>query len=102
MTFELNDGNRKNITDLFQVIYGDSIPVTDERLVRFIDLASEELTERELAVLSHRYGLDGGKPETLLEVSEFYGVTRERIRQVEAKAIRKMRGTLRLRSIIDG
>ena len=49
------------------------------------------LTEREKGVLVYRFGLDGAAPLTLEEVGEIYGVTRERIRQLEAKAIRKIR-----------
>ena len=49
------------------------------------------LTEREKGVLVYRFGLDGAAPLTLEEVGEIYGVTRERIRQLEAKAIRKIK-----------
>lgn len=45
----------------------------------------------EKGVLIYRFGLDGGKPLTLEEVGNIYGVTRERIRQLEAKAIRRMK-----------
>lgn len=49
------------------------------------------LTPREEKVIRLRFGLDDGQPRTLEEVGEIYGITRERIRQVEAKAIRKLR-----------
>lgn len=49
------------------------------------------LTERELEIIDLRYGLSDGRARTLQEVSEVYNVTRERIRQIELKALRKMR-----------
>ena len=49
------------------------------------------LTEREQKVLRLRFGLDDGRPRTLEEVGRQFNVTRERIRQIEAKALRKLR-----------
>ncbi|MCL4208393.1 RNA polymerase sigma factor RpoD [Patescibacteria group bacterium] len=49
------------------------------------------LSDREARVLEMRFGLEGGKPMTLEEVGRKFGVTRERIRQIEAKALRKLR-----------
>jgi RNA polymerase primary sigma factor len=51
----------------------------------------EALSDRESKVLRMRFGLEGGKPMTLEEVGKKFGVTRERIRQIEAKALRKLR-----------
>lgn len=62
------------------------------------------LTERERFVLTHRFGLLDGKPKTLEEVGSAFNVTRERIRQIEAKALRKMRHPIRskhLRAFLD-
>ena len=50
-----------------------------------------ELSERERMVLKLRFGLDDGRPRTLEEVGRVYDVTRERIRQIEAKALLKLR-----------
>ncbi len=52
--------------------------------------ALNTLTDRERRVIELRYGLEDGKPKTLEEVGQEFGVTRERIRQIEAKAIRKL------------
>ena len=62
------------------------------------------LEDRESTVLRLRYGLDGGRPQTLEEVGKVFGVTRERIRQIEAKALRKLRKPARsaqLRGYLD-
>jgi RNA polymerase primary sigma factor len=55
-----------------------------------INLALKSLTPREEKVIRLRFGLDDGRPRTLEEVGKDFGVTRERVRQIEAKAIRKL------------
>lgn len=62
-----------------------------EMLLNALDETLETLTDREERVLRLRYGLIGGKAHTLEEVGKEFGVTRERIRQIEAKAMRKLR-----------
>ena len=61
----------------------------------------KDLTDREERVLRLRYGLDDGRPRTLEEVGKEFGVTRERIRQIEAKAIRKLRHPTRSKRFGD-
>ena len=61
----------------------------------------KELTDREERVLRLRYGLDDDRPRTLEEVGKEFGVTRERIRQIEAKAIRKLRHPARAKRFGD-
>ena len=59
------------------------------------------LTEREQKVLRLRFGLDDGRPRTLEEVGRQFNVTRERIRQIEAKALRKLRHPSRSKKLKD-
>ena len=63
--------------------------------------ALETLTEREQKVLRLRFGLDDGRPRTLEEVGKVFHVTRERIRQIEAKALRKLRHPSRSKKLKD-
>lgn len=60
-----------------------------------------ELTDREERVIRLRYGLDDGRNHTLEEVGKEFGVTRERIRQIEAKAIKKLRHPARSKQLKD-
>jgi len=57
------------------------------------------LTERERKILEMRFGLLDGYERTLEEIGKMYNVTRERIRQIEAKALRKLRQTGRSRNL---
>ena len=63
--------------------------------------ALSTLTERERKVLELRFGLRGGEIRTLEEVGEEFQVTRERIRQIEAKALKKLRHPSRSRKLRD-
>ena len=69
-----------------------------------LDQVLSTLTHRERKVIELRFGLTGGHPHTLEEVGEIFGVTRERIRQIEAKTLAKLttyRETQRLREFLD-
>ena len=87
--------------------------IRDERTIGPEEYATEEmlkeelagvlltLTDREEKVLRLRFGLDDGQCRTLEEVGQIFGVTRERIRQIEAKALRKLRHPSRSRKLKD-
>ena len=66
-----------------------------------IDALLGDLKERERAVIVRRFGLEDGHPRTLEEVGKEFNVTRERIRQIEAKALRKLRNPVRSKRIRD-
>ena len=90
---------------------GDFIP--DESQLSPVDSASKQLlkdhleevlgslSDREAKVLRLRFGLDGNKQMTLEEVGKVFGVTRERIRQIEAKALRKLKHPSRRKKLQD-
>ena len=87
--------------------------IEDERVVAPADVvarhllgeavgeALNELTEREQEVVRMRFGLDDGQPRTLEEVGRFFGVTRERVRQIESKTLAKLRHPLRSDKLKD-
>ena len=72
-----------------------------EALKRDLRAVLSELTERERRVLELRYGLNDGRARTLEEVATEFRVTRERIRQIEAKAFRRLRHPSHSRRLID-
>lgn len=92
-------------------ILGDFIP--DEQSLSPVDQASKQLlkdhldevlstlSDREARVLKLRFGLEGTKQMTLEEVGKVFGVTRERIRQIEAKALRKLKHPSRRKKLQD-
>ena len=74
---------------------------TQNLLKEQLNEVMETLTDREYKVLSLRFGLEDGRPRTLEEVGREFNVTRERIRQIEAKALRKTRHPSRSRKLKD-
>ena len=87
-------------------IQDDNVPVPAEAaaqtlLKEQLDEVLDTLTEREHKVLRLRFGMDDGRARTLEEVGKEFDVTRERIRQIEAKALRKLRHPSRSRKLRD-
>jgi len=74
---------------------------TRELLKENIDSVLGTLSDREAKVLKLRFALDGGKPQTLEEVGKYFGVTRERIRQIESKALRRLKHPSRRKKLQD-
>ena len=62
-----------------------------EETVNKVDVLFGCLSDKEEGVIRLRYGIDDGRPRTLLEIAKEFGVTREKIRQIESKAIKKLR-----------
>jgi len=75
--------------------------VAKEFLKDYLNEVLDTLSDREKKVLIMRFGLDDGKPKTLEDVGKEFNVTRERIRQIEAKAIRKLRHPSRAKKLKD-
>ena len=87
-------------------IQDDNVPVPAEAaaqtlLKEQLDEVLDTLTEREQKVLRLRFGMNDGRARTLEEVGKEFDVTRERIRQIEAKALRKLRHPSRSRKLKD-
>ena len=97
-----SDGN----TELGELIPEEGQPSVEDIVMNgalrdSLEKALCTLTPREQNVLRLRFGLDDGRPRTLEEIGEEYGVTRERIRQIEAKALRKMNHPSRSKRLRD-
>jgi DNA-binding CsgD family transcriptional regulator len=74
------------ITDPLELLSKEQFPV----LISTV-LDKGTLTDRHKKIIILRYGLDGGKPKTLQKVADLFGLSRERIRQIEREALRKLK-----------
>jgi RNA polymerase primary sigma factor len=106
MSLELPVGDQGDATELGDFIEDDSVeePVNaaSKQLLREqVRNVLEFLSDRERQVLEMRFGLMDGRDHTLEEVGKEFGVTRERIRQIEAKALRKLRHPSRSKVLRD-
>ena len=64
-----------------------------------VDRALDSLSPREKQVIRYRFGMEGGRPRTLHDIGQLMGVSRERIRQIEMGAFRKLRSKNRVQSL---
>jgi RNA polymerase primary sigma factor len=106
MSLESPVGNGEDSTELGDFIEDPSVVEPDDAASK--ELLREQirgvlgfLNEREREVLEMRFGLNDGRDHTLEEVGKTFGVTRERIRQIEAKALRKLRHPSRSKALRD-
>ncbi|MFW5995841.1 MAG: RNA polymerase sigma factor RpoD [Halanaerobiaceae bacterium] len=93
-------------SDLGDFVEDEGSPAPDKQAENFLlkeqlDEVLDTLTEREKRILELRFGIEDGRPRTLEEVGKEFGVTRERIRQIEAKALRKLRHPSRSEKLRD-
>jgi RNA polymerase primary sigma factor len=99
----IGDEEDSNLGDFIPDELGEapSDAASFQMLKESVEVALESLSERERQVLRLRFGLEDGRARTLEEVGREFRVTRERIRQIEAKALRKLRHPSRSRKLRD-
>ena len=99
----LNDEEDSFLSDIIQddKTISPSDYTTYQILKNHIELILDTLSYREKKVMQLRFGLEDGRSRTLEEVGDNFGVTRERIRQIEAKALRKLRHPSRSTTLRD-
>ncbi|MFW6238781.1 MAG: RNA polymerase sigma factor RpoD, partial [Halanaerobiales bacterium] len=93
-------------SDLGDFVEDEGSPAPDKQAESYLlkeqlDEVLDTLTDREKRILELRFGIEDGRPRTLEEVGKEFGVTRERIRQIEAKALRKLRHPSRSEKLRD-
>ncbi len=86
-------------TEMIDLLQDETNPSPQDEITRFlqherIDVLLKHMNDRERRVLSLRYGLEDGISRTLGETAKFFGITRERVRQIEVVAMRKLRAYL--------
>jgi RNA polymerase primary sigma factor len=91
-------------TENIEVIPDESVAMPDDsahysKLAEKVDSVLNTLTAREKRVIQKRFGFEGGQVQTLSEIGKAFDVTRERIRQIETKALRKLKHPTRLKAL---
>ena len=86
-------------TEMIDLLQDDTTPSPGDEITRFLQRERihgmlTHIPERERRVLSLRYGLEDGQSRTLGETAKFFGITRERVRQIEVAAMRKLRSLI--------
>lgn len=104
---EDSDDNNAELMDIIANTSDDIIDYMDKKEFnkQFNDLLERLLDDREYEIIAYRYGYKTGRPEILEDVSRRFGISRERIRQIEQRALTKLRNNLdirALREIING
>jgi RNA polymerase primary sigma factor len=75
--------------------------INEEDLKRVIEALLDTLSPRERTILIHRFGLNGKEPKTLDEVGEIVGLSRERVRQIENRILKKLRKIAKIKKLED-
>lgn len=106
LSLDMSFGEEKDKDTLVDTIHSEEKDnpkrMTEEKILHdTLDDVLSSLSEKEEIVIRLRFGLDGDKPKTLEEIGNLFGFTRERTRQIEAKALRKMRHPSRSQKLRD-
>jgi len=93
-------------TEMIDLLQDETVPSPHDEITRFlqherIEALLSRMSERERRVLSLRYGLEDGISRTLGETAKFFGITRERVRQIEVAAMRKLRAYLTVQAQLE-
>lgn len=102
LTQQVGEDDQRDLESVLNVPQEEAVEdsMMRESMVQQFGEVMAELDPREREVLSLRYGLDGGEAKTLKEVGETLNISRERVRQIEAKAKQKLRQSRKFRSLL--
>lgn len=101
LEFEVSDDKETSMADLIPDIYNptpEEVAAMNQRRDGIMSILST-LDDREKFILNRRYGIENGNPQTLEEIGKSINLTKERVRQLEIKALRKLRSPLRQKAL---